>query len=447
MFKLKENIDKSIYNLFHKGSIGTFILKILNIILVFSTNFLLAKFIGAKQYGIYAYIISWTSILSILSLFGLHLLVVREVSIYKTQNDWSSFYRLFLWSIKTIFFSSLVISILGGLILSFLSKNKFLHNFSVIIWFGMILVPLLSFISLYQGILRGLGYIVKAQIPQFFILPVVFLILILSSSQLTRLNGILAIKFRIVAAILSLLTAILFFKFSLKGYSVKSSVYQQHSSLEWIKSALPLFVSSSGQIMNQRISVVVLGNLLGPKEAGIFDITFKIATFVNFPLMIINMPLAPIIPRFYIKNEYNQLQKLITNSTRIAFLFSLLFVLFLIYWGNKILLLVGKEFSSGYFSLVILSFGFLVNVGMGSVMLLLNMTKNEFFVAKIIIGSVLINIFLNIILIPKLHIIGAAIANSIVIILWNLLLSIGVYKKLSIYPTILGKNFLKLNNK
>lgn len=444
MFELKEGIDKSIYNLFRKGSIGTFILKILNIILVFGTNFLLARFIGAKQYGIYAYVISWASILSILSLFGLHLLVVREVSIYKTKNDWSSFYKLFHWSTKTIFFSSLIISILGGLILYFLSKNKFLHNFSIAIWLGMILVPLLSFISFYQGILRGLGCIVKAQIPQFLILPVVFLILILFSSQLTDLDGILAIKFRIIAAILSLLIAILFFKSLSKRCLIKSSVYQQHSSLEWIKSALPLFISSIGQIINQRISVVVLGNLLGPKEAGIFDITFKIANFVNLPLMIINMPLAPIIVKFYVKHEYDQLQKLITNSTRIVFFLSLLFVLFLIFCGNKIFLLVGKEFSSGYYALIILSLGFLINVGMGSVMLLLNMTKNEVFVAKVIISSALINMFFNIILIPKLHIIGAAIANSIVVILWNLLLSIGVYKKLSIYPTILGKKFFKL---
>jgi len=444
MFELKEDIDKSIYNLFRRGSIGTFVLKILNIILVFGTNFLLARFIGAKQYGIYAYVISCSSILSILSLFGLHMLVVREVSIYKTKNDWSSFYKLFRWSTKMVLFSSLLFSIMGGAMLSFLSKKQSLYDFSTAIWFGMILVPLVSFIYLYQGILRGLGYIVKAQVPLFLILPVVFLILILFSSQLITLNGILVIKFRIIATILSLAIAILFLKFLLKERSIKTSVCQQNSPLEWLKSALPLFIFTTAEIMNQRISVVVLGNLLGPKEAGIFDITFKLAKYVDFPFMIINMPLAPIIARFYVKNEYTQLQKLITHSTRIAFLFSLLFVLFLICYGNKILLLVGKEFSHGYYALIILSLGFLINVSMGPAILLLNMTKNEAFVAKVIVTFALINLLLNITLVPKFGLIGAAVANSIVIMSWNFLLSIIVYKKLSIYSSILGKRFLKL---
>jgi len=440
MLNLKRDIDKTIYNMIRKSSIGTSVLRIFNIILVFGINFFLAKLIGAKEYGIYAYTISWASIWSMISLFGLHLLVVREVPIYKTKKEWHALKELLWWSIKFIFFSSIIIALLGSLILFLTSKKEF----SVAIWFGMLLIPILSFIYLLQGMLRGLGSIIKAQIPQFFILPFFFLLMVLIFSQLNKLSGIFAIKLYIISAILGLLTAIYLLKNTLsKNYPFNNLIFVSKSAnyRNWIKSAFPLFISSTGQIINQRVSTVILGSLLGAKEAGIFDITFRIANFINFPLMVVNMPLAPIIAKFYAENEYNQLQNIITKSARVTFSFSLILTLVFILFGKELFLLIGKDFSLGYSVFVILSIGFLINVATGSVMLLLNMTKYEFFVAKVIVISSLINLILNFILIPKFHIIGAAIANIIATILWNVLLAIGVYKKLSIYPTILGKIF------
>ena len=76
--------------------------------------------------------------------------------------------------------------------------------------------------------------------------------------------------------------------------------------------------------------------------------------------------------------------------------------------------------------------GQLVNVLCGSVGYILNMTENQNIFRNITIFAVVINIFLNLILIPMYGIIGAAIASAISLILWNIISSFYIYRKFNI---------------
>ena len=92
----------------------------------------------------------------------------------------------------------------------------------------------------------------------------------------------------------------------------------------------------------------------------------------------------------------------------------------------------GEQFVSGVLCLNILIAGQLINVLCGSVGYILNMTEYQNVFKWIIIFSVVINIVLNIALIPLHGIFGAAVASMISLILWNILSCIYVYKKFNI---------------
>ena len=76
---------------------------------------------------------------------------------------------------------------------------------------------------------------------------------------------------------------------------------------------------------------------------------------------------------------------------------------------------------------------------MGSVGIILNMTGHERYAASGAAVGALSNIFLNVLLIPRFGISGAATATAISLAVWNLLLVWWVYKHVGILSTAFGE--------
>ena len=89
----------------------------------------------------------------------------------------------------------------------------------------------------------------------------------------------------------------------------------------------------------------------------------------------------------------------------------------------------GLDFIEGKTALYVLLFGQLINVLCGPVGYILMMTNKQKILRNIIVVSALLNISLNILLIPEYGILGAAFATTASLILWNISSLIYVYKK------------------
>jgi O-antigen/teichoic acid export membrane protein len=419
-----------------RGTVGTFVLKILNTVLAFGTSVLLARLLGAKEYGVYAYAISWASLLSVPAVMGLNTLLVREVARYKTLEDWGSLRGILRWSDRVVLATSIGLAALFALIVWAL-RGRFDPKVRMALWIAMALVPLLSFLLLRQGGLQGLGYVVEAQVPQFLILPGVFLVLACGVYFTIGVDGTSAVGLRIISGLIATLTALFFLRRHLpEPVTDVSPLYHQR---EWLKSALPLLFVGAAGIINQRISTVMVGSMLGSEAAGVFDVSMRGAALVSFVLMAVNMPLAPAVAELYAREEKERLQRLITKSARVALLGSLPIALGMILFGRWVLLVFGKDFTGGSTALAILSAGQLVNVGMGSVALLLNMTGHEQDTARGVGIAALVNVVLNGMLIPVWSLEGAAVANAVSMVTWNILLAVWVYRRLGLYSTALGR--------
>jgi len=147
----------------------------------------------------------------------------------------------------------------------------------------------------------------------------------------------------------------------------------------------------------------------------------------------VNMAIAPTISQMYTKGEKERLQRMISKSILAVMVFALPVALVLILGGKWILPFVfGQEYVPAYLPLVILCMGQLLNACMGSVGLILNMAGLERITAKGVAIAAIINIVLNAVLIPFLGTIGAAIATSITLMIWNFLLFIWLYRETGI---------------
>ena len=180
--------------------------------------------------------------------------------------------------------------------------------------------------------------------------------------------------------------------------------------------------------------------ILGPEANAVYGVAFKFALFSGFGLVILNQVMVPHYANYF-KNNSNitVLQNKIKPNVRLSFLLSLGVVLFLLLLGENLLGWFGKpteNYALGYTTILILAFGQLFNVALGSTGYILTMAKKESLVLLSIGVGVITNISLNYFLVPVMHIEGAAIATSASIIVWNITMLIFVKRETKINPTI-----------
>lgn len=414
-----------------KGAAGTIILRIVNKFLAFILTIILARYLGASGYGSYSYFLTIIALLSIPSVLGMDRLLIREVAKYRALGRWDLIKGLQRWTNSIVIIFSLIIAVITivvGIMFFKDSQNIVMPAFFI----GILLIPLNSLIRLKQAILQGLQQIITGQIPELLVQPLLFIVFLFFAFIIIKVPP--TINVGILLNLISTTAAFIAIIYLLKK-SLSNEIKKARSAFrksEWIRSVIPFFWIGIILIINQRADIVILGAMKNTEAVGIYSIASKLADLITFILITVNTPLAPIIASLYASGEKERLQSLIRKIVRVLFLVSFPVVMLFILLGKWILLIFGKDFTDGATALAILSIAQFVNVSAGPVGLLLTMTGHEIYAMRGLAVSVIINIILNLKLIPVWGINGCAIASAFSIIIWNFILGWFVYKKAGI---------------
>jgi O-antigen/teichoic acid export membrane protein len=149
--------------------------------------------------------------------------------------------------------------------------------------------------------------------------------------------------------------------------------------------------------------------------------------------------LGPHFARLHAAGQTAELQALASWSARIVFVAALPVAAAFVVAGGPILAAVfGPGFERGAPALAILAFGQWVGVGAGSGGLLLNMCGRERDTARGLGIAAAANVALNAVLVPRLGLVGAAIATATTLVGWRALLWRQARRRLGVDPSILG---------
>ena len=114
---------------------------------------------------------------------------------------------------------------------------------------------------------------------------------------------------------------------------------------------------------------------------------------------------------------------------KLSVLSSVPFALLFICFGDSLIaFLFGEAYLPAAKLLTILCIGQVVNVCMGSVGLVLNMTGNEKRTLRAQFITLILTVILLVALIPMFEAVGAAIAVSLGLICWNVIMAFDVYR-------------------
>lgn len=409
--------------------------------LKYLTQIILARMLGFNLFGIYALGMVIYQAGELFSRMGLQSGSVRYVSIYDAKRD--------VQRLKGALLGSLKLSFLGGLIcgfILFLSShwiavrifNKpdlsiILRIFALGLPFGASMT-VLAFAT--TGFRSAKYFVYIRELFQPFanlLFVAVFFILgfgIYGTAWAWVISSVLA------------LICIAYFVRNIFPQMTQGDIRSIRAEKELLKFSLPLAMGELVLFFLIWTDILMLGYFRPVSEVGIYRAVAQTALLLSIIHISLNTIFPPIIANSFGKDDRENLGVIFKTTTRWGVLLTVPLFLVTAIAGDDILSLFGPGLVTAWRALVILSIGQLVNVATGGVGSILAMSGHQYIKFFMDLLLAIANILLNILLIPRFGIIGAAVATAISMTGVNLIRVLGVYATTGVHAY--SRSYLKI---
>lgn len=409
-----------------KGGFFVLLGVLLSKLLWYIYRIIVARYLGAEDYGLFSLAFSIFMTTMLLSKIGIPLGITRFVSKYIGKKDDSKVRG----TIFSAFELTLPLSILAGLSLFILSPS-----ISLILGEPR-LTPILQIFALaipFRTFLKDVIEVFKAfkRMDYFSGIENIFqpLVLVLLTIALIYSGyGVIGVA---VAYTLSVLFAgvLGFYLLQSRIFPIFGDYPTDKNHEELLKYSLPLLVVGIGQTISAHIDNFMLGwfpNTVA-SDIGIYNSALPTAYLISSLSTIFAIILFPLISTHLAKGEDNIASKLISVAVRWTLITSLPLTLVLILFSSTILnTFFGSVYTEGATVLSIIALGILVKAvvtPIGKYLLAIDKTRWMMFNS---LAIVLTNTALNYLLIPQYGILGAGIAVAISFLIFSLLIILEV---------------------
>lgn len=435
---LLEQLDQLLFSADERGaakrmSLVAFMIRIVSAAIAFLSQVLLARWMGGFEYGIY--VLVWVTMIIIgnLSCFGFQTAVIRYIPQYRAQNQFAKLRGILVTSPLFALVSSTVVAMAGGtgvLLLSDQIENYYLIPFCL----GIVCLPMLALSDVLHGISRANSQAIAALAPIYIIRPVLILVVMLSAllagySPSART----AIISAIIATYITTLIQIL---------GVKSDVFDKVPAgirkirlREWLAVSLPIFLVEGFFFLLTNADVLMVGRYMQPGDVAIYFASVKTLALVHFVYFAVKAGVAQRYAQFF-HGDRSRLASFARDTVTWTFWPSLAMALAVLALGKPILGLFGSEFQQGYPLLFVLAAGIVARAAVGPAESLLTMSGNQRICAAVYAGTLALNIFLNILLIPVYGLMGTAIATGVAMAFEAVALSLTIWLRLGIVMVV-----------
>jgi O-antigen/teichoic acid export membrane protein len=375
-------------------------------------SLILARSLGAENFGVYILVFTFINLLGRVGSLGLHMGALKYTAHYQALGEVEKTKGLF-WTLSAMVF------FIGGIIGAFLfifsdSISSLYGNEQVAPYLRMMafLVPVLSLQLLWLFTLRGFNAIPTQSLIQKVGQPIINFVLV---------GSILWLGFQLRGALYALAVSTLItmvwagVEVNSRLPNIKRTIWiKQLEIRKWITFSMPLFLELILKflIFETGIEVLLLGMYGSDTDVGYYGAVYRLLPFIMVPSLALRSAFSPTIAENFAKKDVDKVGKDFTFVNRWTIIACLPLFLFIIFFGREVLGLFGEGFSEGYVALVILSIGFLVDAAIGDTRMVLLMTDHS--------KAYLINVFillmltsgLGLYLIPTMGLAGAAITGA-----------------------------------
>ncbi len=386
--------------------IGIIISKFLSLIY----RIFIARYFGAEDYGIFSLAIAIVSFFYIFSIFGMPQVLTNLIAENLAKKNFENIKKYSAIGIRTVFILSIFLMIIlffSAKKISFFLKNDLLGEILPII---AISIPFYSTFYIIASIFLGFKKIEYKVLSEhifsnsFKVFFTLFFGLLgfglFGISVAYTLSWILTFLFS-----LSLLKNILkIIKLDIKSFFL--------NDFTLIKLSLPLLLTTFLATIIMYTDSIMIGYFKTAKDVGLYNAALPLAQILIIPSSILTSLFLPVISEIYIKESIESVKKIYKTVVRWTFYFVFpIYLLFLVFSKQVLYIIFGKEYISAYVALMILSSGYLfffLTFAVRQIIIMFKKTKNIFYISLLTAST---NVFMNLFLIPKFSINGAAFAS------------------------------------
>jgi len=409
----------------------------------FVTEVILGRSLGPDGYGIYVLGLSVLMILRHFSSLGLKTGTVRFGAGYFASKEYSKFRGFLKFALWLVMGGGLAVGL--GLVFSggYLA-NRVFNDARLRTVFYLVAIGLPAYGVMWVvteairaqkkiGLYTGLEHIGQ---------PLLFLILVGAGLLFGLTSSFVLMAFMISLGIVAFLGFILLLRSSpFRDRQELSKKSVQYEPSRWLSYSVPLIVVGVSYMLLHETDRVMLGYFLGTESVGLYNAAARLAYLSEIFINSFAGIFSPLAAGFHDRGELGKIRFLLVTTTRWTLILTLPLVGLLVIFPGFFLGWFGPEYKFAAFPLMFLAIAYLTSAGTGNTGALLKMVDRQNVEVINTIATALMNIILNILLIPIYGIMGAAIATGVSIMVIQLVKLIEVKIFLGFTPYEL--NFLK----
>lgn len=368
--------------------------------IAFVVSIFVVRYLGPKEFGLYSYALSFGWLFASFSTLGLESISTREIVKNPQSSDeiiGTVFILRVIGSFVAIFLTALLLVIIGEdsyttILIMVFSSSFIFQSFSAIEYYfrGIVQaknnVYALSISILVSSALKILFIIIKA--------PLIYFVIASVAESFVLAIGLITV-------------------YQHKRSSIFNWKYSKQIASSLLKDSWPLALSGIAVMIYMRIDQILIKNMLNEEAVGFYSAAVKICESWYFiPVTLCNSLFPAIVnaKNFGEKLYNDRMQKLYDLLAWMAIGIAVPVTIF----SNQIItLLFGNEFTPASAVLTIYIWaGIAVSLNVASSQYLINENLTMLSFIRTLIGMVL-NVILNLILIPKYGIAGSAFATLV----------------------------------
>jgi len=398
----------------------------------FVTAILLARFLGAEEYGVYSLAISAGGLAAGLAMLGLDSAVVRYVAIAARRRDEAGLWGALQVSLGLSALLSVLVSA-GLYAAAYPLAASVFHEprLAPLLQLTALIVPSLTLGDVLAGANRGFKKMEYPVIAQFIVQPAIRFVLIV----VLAFFGLSAAWAVAVFGAADFAATVMMLYFLHKQFSLRRPLRAARRDTGAILGfSLPDWLSGLLVTFRSHVQSLLLGTLNTMTSVGVFAVASQVHTITGLFYSSINTSARPFLAELHDQGDHTQMGRIYQTATKWSLTMYLPVFLVVVLFPAPLLSIFGESFVAGAVALTILAWVELVNVGTGMGGVILEMTG--YTKLKLVNAVVRLALYLglNLLLIPRHGVVGAALAALVAEGVINLLRLVEVFILFRLLP-------------
>jgi len=363
-----------------------------------------ARYLGAEGFGMLSFALAFTGIFGVFSDLGLGSLTVREVARDK------SLVKKYLNNISVM--KAILVTITFALIAIVINLLGYPEQTIKVVYLISLSVVFDSFTVMFFSIFRAMEKMEYQSLGEILSSILMLACALFAISQRFSVIGFASIYFIVSVFALGYSFAIFVWKFNLPKLEIDWSFWKPT-----IKHTLPFFLSAIVNIIAFKIDIIMLSMMKGDMVVGWYSAAYRLIEALMFIPAIFSGAIYPVLSNFYVSSQ-ESLKLAYKKSFKYLFIVGLPIAVGTAILAHKIILFIYKSgFTHSIIALQILIWTIPIIFLTYMFGTMLASVNKQFLALKINFFCMILNVVINLMLIPRYSYVGASIATVITTLL------------------------------